>query len=561
MIFLQLLNNIALLVSLSFVHSMIMRRRQKDSLAYQVVSGLLFGGVALVGMLAPLKLTNGIIFDGRSIVISIAGLFGGPVTAGIAALMAAAYRWWLGGGGAVMGVCVSAESALLGVAWYYFRRRHEWAVHPVCLLGFGILVHILMLALTSTLPPDQVGRVFRQIALPVITIYPVATVLVCMLFLDQEARIRADKALRESEERYRLLFERANDAIVLVEKDTGRYLDANKSAEELLGRSRAQLRELTTHDVAPDGAAERLKRASSAAPARELGEVTYVRPDGTTRITLLNAVSLNDRTMFGIARDITERKRAESELTKYRDHLEELVEARTQELIAARDQARRVERLASLGTLSAGIAHEINNPIGGILLTAQSALNRGEVPEDIARVLEDIVKNAERCKTIVQNIRRFARAEGTAKGPGNLNSVLRNVATLTREYAAKNQCDIDMVLEEPAPVLQLNATAMEQVGVNLVRNAVEAGASRVTIRSQIGHQTAGFTVNDDGCGIPDEDLPRLFDPFFTTRHAQGGTGLGLSVVHGIIQDHGGTIQVKSLPGKGTCFTVSLPIGQ
>ncbi|HOW72539.1 MAG TPA: ATP-binding protein [Phycisphaerae bacterium] len=559
MIYLNLVNNISLLVALSVVHSLIIRRWKQDTTAYQVASGLLFGGASIVGMWAALTLTQGIIFDGRSIMISIAGLFGGPISAGIAAVMAAAYRTSLGGGGVVMGVSVAIESAVLGVAWHYLRRRHAWAAHPLCLLGFGILVHIVMLALTSTLPADQAASVFLQIAIPVITIYPVATVLVCMLFLDQEARLRADKALRESEERYRLLFERANDAIFLVEKSTGRYLDANQAAEELIGRSRTQLRELTTFDLAPEGAEDRLKQVSSATPACELGEITFVRPDGSTRVALLNAVSLNDRTVFGMARDITERILAERELAEYRDHLEELVEARTQELIAVRDQARRVERLASLGTLSAGIAHEINNPVGGILLTAQSALAAGRVPDHLIPVLDDIVKNAERCKTIVQNFRRFARAEETVKTPCSLNSILRNIIALTREYAAKNQCDINIILEEPAPLLRLNSTAMEQVGVNLIRNAIEAGASRVTIQTLLGTDTASFTIEDNGRGIPDEDLPRLFDPFYTTRQSQGGMGLGLSVVHGIIQDHNGTILVTSEPGKGTEFTVTIPL--
>ncbi|MBP7936124.1 MAG: PAS domain S-box protein [Phycisphaerae bacterium] len=559
MIYLNLVNNISLLVALSVMHSLIIRRWKQETTAYQVASGLLFGGASIVGMWAALTLTQGIIFDGRSIMISIAGLFGGPISAGIAAVMAAAYRTSLGGSGVVMGVSVAIESALLGVAWHYLRRRHAWAAHPLCLLGFGILVHIVMLALTSTLPADQAASVFLQIAIPVITIYPVATVLVCMLFLDQEARLRADKALRESEERYRLLFERANDAIFLVEKSTGRYLDANRAAEELIGRSRTQLRELTTSDLAPEGAEDRLKRASSATPACELGEITCVRPDGSTRFALLNAVSLNDRTVFGMARDITERILAERELAKYRDHLEELVKARTQELIAVRDQARRVERLASLGTLSAGIAHEINNPVGGILLTAQSALAAGRVPHHLVPVLDDIVKNAERCKTIVQNFRRFARAEETAKTPCSLNSILRNTIALTREYAAKNQCDINILLEEPDPILRLNSTAMEQVGVNLIRNAIEAGASRITIRTLIGTDTASFAIEDNGRGISDEDLPRLFDPFYTTRQSQGGMGLGLSVVHGIIQDHNGTILVTSEPGKGTEFTVTIPL--
>lgn len=131
------------------------------------------------------------IIDGRSIWISIAGLFGGPVSADIAAVMAAVYRAWLVGAGGIIGVSVIAESALVGVAWHSLRGRHEVAVYPFGLLSFGVLVHVLMLALTSTLPSDQAATVLRQIAIPVMTLHPVATMRVGMLFLDQEVRLQA----------------------------------------------------------------------------------------------------------------------------------------------------------------------------------------------------------------------------------------------------------------------------------------------------------------------------------------------------------------------------------
>ena len=131
MISINLVNNIALLVSLSIVNGFILRKWKEGTMANQVLSGLLFGAVAVVGMTNPLRLMPGIIFDGRSIIISIAGLFGGPVTGVLSALIAAGYRAWLGGAGVLMGLSVIGESALLGIVFYYFRRRSPLASKPV----------------------------------------------------------------------------------------------------------------------------------------------------------------------------------------------------------------------------------------------------------------------------------------------------------------------------------------------------------------------------------------------------------------------------------------------
>jgi len=253
-----------------------------------------------------------------------------------------------------------------------------------------------------------------------------------------------------------------------------------------------------------------------------------------------------------------DRNRTEKKLANYRDHLEELVEERTKAMETSQEQLRRAERLASIGTLAAGIAHEINNPVGGILLLAQIALTSGEMPKNLAETFEEIVAYATRCKAIVQNVRRFARSESTEKALSDLNAILLKANELSQEYAKKNRCTFDLMLRNDLPSINVNATAIEQVVVNLLRNAVEAKATRVVVHSQSTNKGVLFAVEDDGNGIPPEKLKHLFDPFYTTQQARGGTGLGLSITHGIIADHGGTIEVASEPGGGTKFTVNLP---
>jgi LytS/YehU family sensor histidine kinase len=149
----------------------------------------------------PLIISPGLIFDGRSIIISIAGFVGGWVTALIAAMMGIIYRTWIGGPGGIMGVSVIASSAAIGIAYHYIRRRRPHVVTPLHLIGFGIIVHVCMLALTMTLPSGMRYEVFSNIAMPVILIYPLGTLLVCVVLLDLESRIRAEDALQERESR------------------------------------------------------------------------------------------------------------------------------------------------------------------------------------------------------------------------------------------------------------------------------------------------------------------------------------------------------------------------
>lgn len=234
MIFLPLVNNITLLLSLSILYSIISRRWDYSSIWHRVIAGVLFGIVAITGMMNPLKLQPGVIFDGRSIILSIGGLFGGPITATISTLMSSMYRIYIGGPGAYMGVGVIVSSSLLGVVYYYIRRRYKKAINIAFLLIFGVIVHLNMLILTSVLPASMSNEVLRIIALPVLIIYPTGSLLMCLLFLQQEYRFKVIKALKESEEKYRLLVEKASSPIVKLDS-SGRIIFINSFAQELIG--------------------------------------------------------------------------------------------------------------------------------------------------------------------------------------------------------------------------------------------------------------------------------------------------------------------------------------
>lgn len=332
MIFSGLVNNITLIIALSIFYSFIIRRWKYSSWISQGISGFLFGAVAVVGMMNPVIISPGLIFDGRSIIISIAGFIGGWVTALIAALMAIVYRVWLGGPGAFMGVSVITSSAAIGIAYHTLRRRRPHLVTPLDLYGFGIIVHLCMLALTMTLPASMKYTVLSNIALPVILIYPLGTLLVCVVFLDLEARLRAEEALRESEERFRLLFETAPEAILVFDVDEYRFILANSKAEKLFGCSREALLKVGPQHfyppTQPDGRPitksmqENIERVL--AGEELLIERMIHNAEGKNLLCELRLVrfpSAARRLLFNSYIDITERKLVEEKLARSEDRL------------------------------------------------------------------------------------------------------------------------------------------------------------------------------------------------------------------------------------------------
>jgi signal transduction histidine kinase len=197
--YISILNNITLLVSLAVIYSFLIRHTAKNALSYQLLSGLLFGIVAIVGMMNSVPAIEGIVFDGRSIVLVVAGMFGGPVTAAVSALIAAGYRIFMRGAGTIMGVSVIAESAIIGTVVYYLRQKYGWASNLLFIYGAGVVVHLIMLILTATLPAGSARELLPQIALPIMIIYPLGTLLIALLFRSQEVFLEAKRKAEESD--------------------------------------------------------------------------------------------------------------------------------------------------------------------------------------------------------------------------------------------------------------------------------------------------------------------------------------------------------------------------
>jgi PAS domain S-box-containing protein len=269
--------------------------------------------------------------------------------------------------------------------------------------------------------------------------------------------------------------------------------------------------------------------------------------------------------LSGTVQDITEQRLAEIELERHRSHLQELVEERTRELHGSRAALERSERLASLGTLAAGMAHQINNPVGAILLGAECALQQaGEEDNgegELADAMREIAGEAVRCRRIVRSVLKFSRNESTERWEADLRDAIERAGDAVRGLAGQHGAKLLIEpMAEPLRVV-MNPIEIEQVLVNLLQNAMQAGPRGIGIRLSARRleQRVRVEVRDDGHGIDPADLEHVFEPFFTTRLGQGGTGLGLSVAHGISHDHGGLLEIESAPGDGTRVILELPL--
>jgi PAS domain S-box-containing protein len=362
---------------------------------------------------------------------------------------------------------------------------------------------------------------------------------------------RSAAALRDSEEQLRMIFEESPMGMALIGTDL-HVRQANPALCRILGYDEEELERRSFLVVTHPDDRDRdiaLMRKLDAGELRSFSiEKRFVHRDGHIVPCRVTGALLRDEAgepLYGMAmfEDITEEKRAAAALRDTEERLHHSA------------------RLASIGTLAAGIAHEINNPIGSILIAAQYARSAKDDPAEVMRSLEDISDHARRCGRIVKNVLRFARQETLERRREDLNECLERVRGLVGHLAERHEAAVDYRFASRALPVEVSSTAVEQALFNVIRNAIEASKAgdRVEVRTEADTTHARVVVTDHGRGMTAEENTYLFDPFYTTRRAEGGTGLGLSISHGIITDHGGVIHVESQPGRGTQVSIALPL--
>jgi len=233
-----------------------------------------------------------------------------------------------------------------------------------------------------------------------------------------------------------------------------------------------------------------------------------------------------------------------------------------EELEARQEQIIHSRKIASLGTLVSGVAHELNNPINNIILTVDSLMGGRQATEERRlAMLNDILTQAVRASEIVKNLLDFSRSDRAIIEDLDIAQLLRETIHISENQITVNNIKLQVDLDADLPDVKGNRQALQQVFINLLTNAVHAMPSggELSVRAVVeNHRKIVIAVRDTGCGISEEHLPYIFDPFFTTKEVGKGTGLGLSVSYGIIKKHGGRITVESAPGNGSTFTVVLP---
>jgi len=373
--------------------------------------------------------------------------------------------------------------------------------------------------------------------------------------LDITERKRIEDELREANEFFMNLIESSVDGIIAADMK-GNIFIFNKGAETLTGyKAEEVIGKIHITQIYPPGIAKEIMKRLRSPDFGGTGKLlpsqfNIVNKEGIEIPFQLSAALIYNGTgqeiaSVGIFTDLRPRLMMEKKLQE--THLQ---------LVSS-------EKMASLGKLAAGIAHEINNPLGGILI--YSSLMMEDLPEedpkrgDLAR----IVQEAGRCKEIVKSLLEFARQTEPKKEPTDINRAINDGLFFLVNQALFHNIQIVKQLHPFLPFVRGNASQLKQVFMNIVVNAAEAmhgsGTLTITTLSSPDEKKVMIEFTDTGEGIPEENLTRIFDPFFTTKDVGKGTGLGLATSYGIVEEHGGKISVRSKVNQGTTFTIELPI--
>ncbi len=593
-----LLQNVAILLSFSMLYDYFWIKKEKDRNIYtKVFTGLILGGIGFILMKTPWTLYPGLVFDTRSIMLAISGLFFGFIPTLIAILITGFIRFFMGGDGMWMGIGVIVSSGLIGILWNVLRSSDKKDIGHKELFILGILVHVLMLSCTLFLPGEKIISTLKTIALPVIILYPLGTMILGRLLVKQRQSREIRKELKISEQRWQFALEGNGDGVwdwntktneVFFSKQWKAMLGfkedeiANKF-EEWDKRIHPDDKKKTYHDL------EKYLQGKSNV---YYNERRIQCKDGTYKWILDRAkiMEVDDKgkplRLIGTHKDITHEKAYEYKLKEsnkeyqalneeYLAQNEELAEnlEKTEKLLSdlerAKIKAEESDRLKS--AFLANMIHEIRTPKNAII--GFSELLGKENRDKKSELYVTHVKNAgKKLLRIIDDIIDISKIESNQlaieETSCNIYDVLNEAVNLYQENDVYKSKDLLLKLSVPDNAVNLNITTdpirLRQVVDNLLSNAVkytDKGSIEVKLEVDEVKKNLLFTVSDTGIGIRKEDHIKVFDRFMQSysKRLIEGTGLGLSICRGLLNLMNGDIWFESEEGKGSTFYFTLPL--
>ncbi len=559
-IFLGLVLNTALLIALGLIYNLIRgltaitNRYVKDTLI-----GLSTGAIGIAIMGTPWVLMEGVVFDTRSVLISISGMFFGSIPTIIGMVMMSLFRLSAGGSGAEMGIATVIVCGSIGIIWRKVRQGKVQKISLPELYLFGIVVHLGMMFCTLFLPDTSREFVFKSISLPVLVIYPIAELLLGWMLLNGEESWKTRSALVESESKFRSLFNTVDEAIFLLDRE-GLVLDSNKGAERMFGYESAELLNQGADFFAAPGKNDisQVNQFSQSAfdGVPQSFEMWCKRKNGEEfpSFVKLYPANFNDKkAVIALAIDVSERLKHELELKE------------------AKERAESANKLKS--NFLANMSHELRTPMIGIMGYSEMIMETEESPE-IRRTGEKIFESAQRLMQTLNLILDLSKIES---GYTELNlsrldvkSVIKDMASKFSSTATKKKLSLELHCPLNELYVVTDPRLLSHIVANLIDNALKfthEGGVEISLDLEVSKAKTWLIlkVKDTGIGISEQDQSIIWDEFRQASEGWGrgyeGTGLGLSLTKRFINKMGGEINVESKLGEGSTFIVKLPYNE
>ncbi len=556
MIIIELIFKLSLLIAVSTLSGFIVTYWKRKTIPGIISQGLLFGAVALIGMLNPFELSVGIIFDGRSVVLSLCTLFFGPVAGLIATLIALLYRVYLGGGGLITGVSVIVSSYLIGLIFYYRKQKMHKPITTVNLYIFGLVVHLAMLILLITIPSGMRIIAFKTLTFTILGIYPLATLIIGKILKDQEDNTELLDELASSELQFRSLVTNMNQGLAvhkIVFNNEGkpynyRFTYLNEKYEQLTGFRKENVLGKTILEVVPTISQKTIQKYTEVAiTGKPVHFESYSRE---LKIFYTAEIYQSSENHFAvILSDISARKLAEREIINKNKSLEKLNVEK--------------DKLFSI------VSHDLRSPMNGILgLTGMITAEIDSFSKDhIREIAQSIHTSASSIVQLLQGLLEWSQLQrgNSIYNPQTivLNKPVQKCINLLQESAKAKKITLVNNVPDTINVMvdnQMTETILRNLISNSIKftpkggqieiNAKETEASNVTI-----------SVKDDGIGMNKAILENLFS--LSAKINRKGTegelssGLGLIMCKELVEKQGGKIWAESEEEKGSSFHFTL----